>query len=293
MRGTVNIYLMFCLIPAAMALGGVSYIDAKAAANPVSSGKTQVMARIDQREITISEVEQEMQRLGLNPTQPESKAIAVNAIMDRYLFAKDARRAKIDKRPEAMWRMEAAREQALAEIYVNIVSQAPEPTRAELEIYMQEHPDLFKKAKRYGFSVIETAADGLDLDAITPLFDETKDFKDFEAWLKERNIRYTLSPATRDGASFPAPIRKRLGEYGPGDNVVLQGDNVVTIMKIITIEDAPLNFNEGAPLARTLIRQQRAQERLGAKRDALRENATIDYFRDGLALPQSTPEETR
>ncbi len=258
------------------------HFETALAGKPVASGQTQVIAKIGKREITISEVRQEIIRLGLDPTSKEAERQALNVIIDRALFVADAKRNKVDKRPEAMWRMETARDQALAEVYASIISQPPEPNPAEIEAFMAENPSLFGKARRYSFQVIELEMAKIDLDEATALFDETKDFSAFVKWLNENNIGYTLSPALRDGASFPDPIRVQLAQYGPGDNVVLAGDKLVTIMKIIAVEETPLSYKEGAPLARVILRRKKSQQRLQDKTNKLRAQVNIIYYREDL-----------
>jgi EpsD family peptidyl-prolyl cis-trans isomerase len=252
------------------------------AGKPVITGQTQVIAKVGKREITVSEVRQEIIRLGLDPTSKEAERQALNVIIERALFVADAKRNKVDKRPEAMWRMETARDQALAEVYASIISQPPEPNHAEIEAYMAENPSLFGEARRYNFQVIELEMAKIDLDQATKLFDETKDFSAFIKWLNDNNIGYTLSPALRDGASFPDPIRVQLAQYGPGDNVVLAGDKLVTIMKIITVEETPLSYKEGAPLARVILRRKKSQQRLQNKIEKLRAQVNITYYRKEL-----------
>ncbi|GEM_PF-3262452 len=258
------------------------HFETALAGKPVASGQTQVIAKIGKREITISEVRQEIIRLGLDPTDLDAERQALNVIIDRALFVADAKRNKVDKRPEAMWRMQAARDQALAEVYASIVSQPPEPNPAEIEAFMAENPSLFGEARRYSFQVIELEMARIDLDEATPLFDDTKDFSTFIKWLNDHNIGYSLAPALRDGASFPDPIRLQLAQYGPGDNVVLAGDKLVTIMKIMAVEDTPLSYKEGAPLARVILRRKKSQQRLQDKAEKLRAQVNIIYYRKDL-----------
>lgn len=275
------------LICAAMLLlaqtaGAPLIAPALAASNPVLSGQTQVIAKVGTREITISELRMEMARLNLNPAEQSAQKAALTAIIDRIVFAQEARRHKVDRKPEAMWRMETAREQALAEVYADIIAQPPEPTQADIRQFMQENPSLFADAKSYDFQVIEFETGAVAIEEVTPLFDETDSFNQFAKHLAGKNIPYTLSPAKRAAATFPKPIREQLAKYGVRDNIVLEGDERVTVMKIMAITPEPLNYKEGASLARLMLRQERSDERVQNKLEALRAQSGVTYYREHL-----------
>ena len=68
----------------AIALTLVSGAHAERA--PVQSGKTQVVARVGAKEITLSEMRLEMGRLGLSPLDPEAERTALQSLVNRTLF---------------------------------------------------------------------------------------------------------------------------------------------------------------------------------------------------------------
>jgi EpsD family peptidyl-prolyl cis-trans isomerase len=276
----IAILSVLLLVSAVSFTGPALALDKK-----VSSGKTQVVASVNGREVTLIELRMEMARLGLNPNEPYAEGKALKSLTDRVLIAEEARKAKMDKRPEALWRMEAAKEQALAEMYMGIVSQPAEPTQEDVETFILDNPTLFTAAKKYTFSVLDLEAGDFDLEVMTPLFDETSDFTKLEAYMKGQDIPYTISSAVRESSSFPEQIRLQLAEYTLGDNIVLQGDQQVSILKIINVSNAAITVLEGIPVARQLLKQEESRQRVENKLNELRGDARIKIFRQSAKLP--------
>ncbi len=262
--------------------------DALAGGKKVESGQTQVVAKVNGREITHNEVRVEMARLSLIPTDPNAERIAMQAIVDRTVAAEAARSAKIDRRPDALWRMEAAKEQALADLYMGLVAQPVEPTQSEIQDFMLANPTLFTEARRYSFSVLEIGLDDFDLDSMTPLFDERSDFKRLQDFLDKSQIAYSLSASVRPASSFPEAIRVQLAKYDVSDNIVLQGSDKISILKIIRIMNDSVTLEEGSPSARAILRREDATKKVTTRIEALRKTAKVTYYRD--TVKPSAPE---
>ncbi len=254
--------------------------SAVASGKKVSTGQTQVIAKVNNREITHSEIRVEMARLSLIPTDPNAERIAMQAIVDRIVAAEAAREAKVDRRPDAMWRMEAAKEQALADLYISLVAQPVEPTRAEVQDYMLENPSLFTEARRYSFSVLEIETQDFDVDQLSPLFDETSNFDKLSTYLDRQQTPYMLSASVRPASSFPIAIREQLAAYDVSDNIVLRGADKVSILKIMRITNDSVTLDEGTPAARAILRREDATKKVTNRIEQLRKNADVVYYRD-------------
>jgi EpsD family peptidyl-prolyl cis-trans isomerase len=251
----------------------------------VASGKTQVVARAGGRELTLTDLRLEMARLGLLPADPNSERIALESLVARTLLAKAAREANLHRKPDAMARMYAAQDQALADYYLAIASQPPEPTRPEIDAYITANPSLFGGRRAYDFLVLTLDSKNFREDALTPLFDRDADFSRLTAVLAKAGAPYSLASATQSGAAFPPPIREQLSKYAVRDNIVLKGDHETQIMKITAVRDDKLPAAEWGPLARQLMLQEDARKRSEALLARLKKNGEVAYFR-GAAAPK-------
>ncbi|MCI5045572.1 MAG: hypothetical protein MRY72_12815 [Aquisalinus sp.] len=276
--GKANMFV--CIIVSAFAI--LSDADSFARDVKVISGDTQVIANIAGREVTINELRIEMQRLGMNPLDPEAERQAFESLRDRILLVREATENKVDRRPETMWRIAAAKEQALVDMYLGIISQPPEPSQTDVQDFILQNPTLFARAKNYTFQVLELATSDFDAASLTPLFDEKPDFSALRANLEGAGVTYTLTESVRQAASFPEAVRVQLDAYEVSDNIVLQGDVRTSVMKITGIAPSGLSMAESLPLARALLRQKEAQQRISRKLEQLRDQTPVSVFRTTL-----------
>lgn len=248
-----------------------------------SSGKTQVVAKLDKREITIADLRSEMARLGLSPNDPEAEPAALQSIINRALLSDAARQAGFHRQPEALRQMATAQEQALADIYLASASQPAEPTRAEIEDFVTENPSIFSTRRIYTFSVMTLATEAFDASDLTPLFNESADFDALGEALDRAGLTYSLTPAVQPSDAFPEAIRRQLADYGVRDNVVIRGQTSTQIMKITAIRQAPVRGADAPAIARRMLMAQGAQKRAGGMLENLRQRAAVSYYRQSAA----------
>lgn len=270
---------------AAVIAVGLSASAASDDKKPVASGKTQVVARAAGRELTLTDLRLEMSRLGLSPADPASERVALESLMSRTLLAKAARDTSLHRKPEAIARMYAAQDQALADLYLSIASQPPEPTREEIGRFMRENPTLFAGRKTYDFAILTLESKNFKEDALTPLFDKEADFARLAGLLDKAGADYRLSTLTQSGAAFPAPIRVQLAKYGLRDNIVLRGDAETQILKIVAVRDDPGPEATWGPLARRLLIEAAAAKRAEALMARLKKEGAVAYYRASAAPP--------
>lgn len=273
--------LMITLALASLVLGVTSASATES--KKVSSGKTQVVAKLDGREITISDLRSEMLRLGLTPNSPDAERVALENIVNRRLLASAARKANFHRQPEALRRMAAAEEQALADLYAATASQPPEPTRAEIEDYILANPTLFSERRLYTFSVLTLPTDAFDQKKLTPVFDNSKDFSALVEILTKSNVTFAETPLRQLSSAFPEPIRKQLAQYGPRDNIVIKGDLETQIFKIVDVTNAFVPSADAPALARQLLLQQSSRDRTERLLASLKKEASVSYYRASAA----------
>ena len=253
-----------------------------------ASGKTQVVAKVGGREITLTELRLEMARLGLSPSDPAAERVALESLLNRTLLAKAARDSNLHRKPETMARMYAAQDQALADYYLALASQPAEPTREEVDAFISENPSLFSARKIYDFSVLTLETKNFKEEALTPLFDREADFSRLSAVLDKAGARYAVATATQSGAALPAPIREQLARYSLRDNIVIKGDKDTQIMKIVGVRDDRSESSEWPSLARRMLLEKAAGSRAEDLLARLKKDNEIAYYRPSAAPQPST-----
>ena len=286
-------FVRYFIIPAVLASGALSdslmmytkaaHANTYDARNLIASGQTQVIAKIGKREFTISELRIELSRLGITEVTPEAERLALQGLINRHLLASQARSKNIHRQPEAIMRVEAAKNQALADYYLRAASHPPEPTLQELDDYIAAHPGLFTDRTEYDFSVVTLKSDLFRVEEMTALFSETADFSALERLMETEEIAFEKSNLTQPSSQFPRDIRTQLRTYGINDNIVLQDGKITQILKIIGIRPAPLPKTQWLAIARRLFLEEAAIKRAQGLMDGLKAGHRISYFRKSLA----------
>lgn len=260
---------------------------ARAPAKPASSGETQVVAKAGPREITLSELRVEMSRLGLGVNASDSERIALDSIISRSLLVEAARSANLHRRPESVLRMQAAQDQALADFYLSISAQPPEPTPEEIADYIAANPSLFSDRRVYDFLILTLPTGRFDDAAMAPLFDESADFAALAAMLEKSGVAYSIASATHPSNGFPKPVREQLARYAVSDNIVIKGGEQTQIMKISRARREALPSSEWPATARRAILEEAAAKRAEETLARLRRAAAIEYYRPSAAPAKS------
>jgi EpsD family peptidyl-prolyl cis-trans isomerase len=276
-----------------LAAAAVLAADANAEKKTVASGKTQVVAKAEGKEITLTELRIEMARLGLSPADQNAERIALESLLNRVLLAGAARAAELHRKPETMARMYAAQDQALADYYLALTSQPPEPTREEVDDFIRSNPSLFAERKVYDFSVLTLETKNFNEKALTPLFDREPDFARLAAVLDKAGARYAIAGATQSGAVFPAPIREQLAKYAPRDNIVITGDRETQIMKIVRTRKEASDPAEWPPVARRLLLDDATARRAEELMARLKKDASVAYYRPSAAPAAAVPSQKK
>ena len=247
------------------------------------SGNTQVVAKVGAREITLSDIQIEAERLGLGVNDPGAAKYALQSIIDRTLLSDAAKQNKLSRQSEAIRKIAAAEEQVLADIYLSTASHPPEPTPTEIDAYISANADLFSKRKHYSFLVLTLPTETFDAEDLTPKFDETADFLALKRHLELSGAKFSLATLSRSAAAFPEPIRRQLAAYGVNDNIVIKGDDDTQILKITMEVAAPLDKREARKVARQILLQTAARDRSAALIANLRNQSRVEYLHAGLA----------
>ena len=253
------------------------------AAPKAASGETQIVARAGGRELTLSQLRLEMARLRLSPSDPDAERVALESLVNRTVIAAAARKAKLHRRPETIARMHAAQDAALVELYIASAAQPAEPTRADIEAYIEARPAVFAERRAYTLSVLTLETKYFDEQTLTPLFDEEADFSRLAGILEKAGADYSIAASVQPSTAFAEPIREQLAQYDVRDNIVLKGGDQTQILKIMEIRPVPIPEAERPALARRLIMEEAAAGRAREIVARLKAEAEVEYFRASAA----------
>lgn len=283
--------LSLTVLVVAVGLAACSNSEAK---KPAS----QVAAKVNSQEISVHQINFALARANAAGIPPEQAAKVrqevLNKLIDQELVVEQAMEKKLDRSPNVMMALEAARQEVLTRAYFEqLGSSIEKPTPEETKRYYSEHPQLF--SDRRVFNIQELTIQSGDQTIASQLKDMVvagKPLEEVANWLKEKDIKFNAGVAARAAEQIPLELLPRVHALKEGQGMVIQGPNNIVVMRVAETRSAPVSEAQATPTIELYLRNQRLKEMMLAETKQLREKAKITYqgeFADaGKALSEAT-----
>jgi len=218
------------------------------------SDASQVLARVNGDEITIHQLNQELNALGGERTTDRKQLL--DSLIDRQLLVQAAQKAKLDQTPSVVQEIERARTQVLARAYLSSkVRPAGPPSRAEEEAFYNANPDYFTNRKAYTFSALTMPAADFPVNQRKGL-EGIASLEQAAKWLDDHNLRYQRTTISRTTDALIGGLRDALKGAQPGKMFVITEADSVVIAQLREVHDSPVSLeNAQAQIARYLANQ--------------------------------------
>ncbi len=241
----------------------------------------QALASVDGEEITILQLNDELNRAKIQPEQIEStKKQLLESIIDRQLMKAEAERNKLDRTPHVMQAIARAKTQIIAQAFLqNIVSEIENPTPVEINEFYQGHPEFFSQRKKYNLSIIRFAKNEYN-DELKSIFGAAKSLNDVAKWLDKHNIPYLHEEITRDTAQMPREMSTRLQQKKKGDMFHVSENEDNLLVSINAIEAQPISAEVAKARIEMHLLNKKRRETAEAALARLRSSAEIEYLHD-------------
>ena len=294
MQGMKKLYLPL-LIVALMAGCGDKKDGAAKEEKP-----TQVAAKVNGTELTVSQVNFALQRIpNLDKDQTKAASLqVVRNLVDQELLVQKATEQKLDRDPAVVQALDAARRQIMAEAYMSRKLGTPaEPTDAEVTDYFNKHPELFTKRKIYRLQEIAIKAPKDKQEAIRKQLADSKTLNDFGAWLKAEKYTVQASQGVKPAEQLPQAILPKLAEMPDGQAMVVNTPDGLLVIVLAASQSQPVTLEQAKPAIARLLQNEAQQKAAKAELDSLKAAAKIEYvgeFADAgkeAAAPAEQPAE--
>lgn len=244
---------------------------------------TQSAARVNGAEITVHQINHVLTRLPgvTEETAPQARQEVLSRLIDQQLAVAQAQEKKLDRQPEVMTALEAARRDVLARAYLDhVVTAQGKPTAEEAKKYYADHPELFAKRRIYNLQQIVIEMN----DAILPVLREkvatAKSIEDVAAWLKEKGVRFAGKVETRPAEQVPLELLAILHPLKDGQAAVVNNQQGIMVVRIAAAQAAPVDEATAMPRILQFLASQRSKEIVDKEMKQLRDKAKIEYLGD-------------
>jgi len=241
---------------------------------------TQVAAKVNETEITVSQVNTVLSRTpDVTPTsEPRIKREILDTLIDQQLARQQALDAKLDRTPNVLQTLEAAKTEILARAYVERIAAAqPRPTPEEVKKYYDEHPALFSQRRVFNIEELTTPAKEGIAERIRAQAAKTSRLQDVAAMLKADDIKFTANNALRSAEQLPLDVLDRLQSMKDGEIAVFEARGGVQAIRVAASKSAPVSEAVAAPKINQYLFNQRLNAALLSEMKQVKDNAKIEY----------------
>ncbi len=275
-----NLRLLLPLAALIAGLAGCSKDDKKAA--------TQVAATVNSKELSVHQINFLLARSGANATSPEQTAAlrknVLERLIDQQLAVEEALEKKLDRSPDVVMALEAARREVLARAYIEQVGAGiVKPTDDEVKKYHSANPALFSERRVYALQEITVPSAAGMFNQLRDLAAAAKSMEDIVAALRTRNIQFNAGSATRAAEQLPLEVLPKIHALKDGQITVIEVAGNSTVVRLVSSQSAPVAEAVALPRIQQFLANQRAGEAAARDIKRLKEKAKITYAGDFAA----------
>ncbi len=272
------------LLLAAAALAGCGDDKAK------DAKPGQALASVNGEEITVLQLNEEMQRAGLPAAQQAVTGKQIlQALIDRELLEDEAAKEKIDRDPKVMQAIERARSLIIAQAYMQKrLGEPVRPTPAEVEDYFNKNPQFFANRKQFAMNELILAAADLTPE-VRAAADAARSLEEVAVFLDARDIKYGRAQVTRSTADLNPQLSGKLLAMPKGQLFVVREGERAMLISIAEVRDAPVTLAVAAPQIGQFLMNRKNKELAAAEIQRLRATAKIDYLNKDYAPGATVP----
>ena len=240
----------------------------------------QSIVSVNGDEITIHQLNAELQRANVQPAQQEMAGKQITkALVDRQILVQEAIKEKLDRNPKVMQAIESAKTQILAQAYLEgKVASIASPTEAEVTEYRVQHPEIFANRKIYVMDELSFIAESSSRQDLEALSNSAKTLEDVTSWLAAHQIKYGRTQAAHAAESLPAELLNKLSKMVVGDLIFVNSNGRTLAGRMVEIKNVPISEADAKPLIGRILAGQKRKQVAEAEMARLRGLAKIEYI---------------
>lgn len=241
---------------------------------------TQTVAKVDGTEITMHEVNLLLKGVP-NVTADNAPTVrkqVLDKLIDQQILVEKANKESLDRTPDVIIAMEAAKKEVLANAYLQkLVATSSKINETEVKNYFKEHPALFSKRRIYTFDDIGLERNDAVLATLKEDVAKQKAMPEIANWLKQNSIKYASGSYTRPAEQIPLTMLPKLQDAKEGETVIIEAGNSVHLIHIVKAQESPIDLAAATPFIKSFFVHTRGKEIIDEKMKQFRKEANVEY----------------
>jgi EpsD family peptidyl-prolyl cis-trans isomerase len=197
--------------------------------------------------------------------------------------------AKLDRDPEVLQALEAARREVLARAYLERQATvgAVEPTPQEIDKYFADKPALFAKRRIYTLDefIIQTPQSPASIESVLKGSNNARSFAEA---LKAQHLAFQTNTTTRPAEMLPLELLDKVSTLTEGQGVVLGKVGSVVAVVLDSAAPAPVGIEQARPAIAQFLLNDAKRKKVSAELKDLRTGAKVEYVGRFADAPASS-----
>lgn len=248
--------------------------------NTASNQPSQVLARVQGQDITESQFNFEIQRMGPSASaEPSFRSRALEQLVARSVLAKAATEQGIERDANFILAVDAYRQQLLAESYLtkkpNLTQHTVTPS--EVSAYYDANPHLYAKRRLFDLRVMHCRVAPLP-EAIKADLDKASNWNSIQTVVEKAGLKCSVGTPVTDAHALSAHSQSRMEQVKAGDVLTVQTDQQTTLLYVAQVMNAPMSQQEAEPLIQAALLQQKVRKSVDAEVQRLSKASPPEYL---------------
>ena len=243
---------------------------------------TQVAARVNSTEITVHQINHALARSrGLTPENAsQAKREILDGLISQELAKRQAILKGLDRSPNVILDMEAAKNEILARAYrESLVDYLPKPAPYEVETYYRKHPELFAQRRIFSLDELNFAGNDDVAAEVRAQVSRSRSLKNVAEWLQSRGIALSANRSVLAAEQIPLEILPKLQLMKEGETQLFgAGGPRFRLIQVVAFQAAPVDEATAAPRIRQFLSNRNSAEVIAKEMNEARKFATIEYL---------------
>ncbi len=259
---------------------------ALAACGGGETGKSsQVAVKINKDEVTVLQVNEQLSRLpaGVTPDQLEPATRRVlTSLVNQQLLVQQAIERKLDRDPQVLGALEAARLNILAQAYTQrVIAPQAKPTDQEVKKYYADNPDLFAERKIYRLQELVFEGTAVQLKGIQAAATGSRSLKQLADYLHGQKIAFSADSGVRSAEQLPLNQLPNIAQLKAGKLLVYStAPNRWSAIEVLASDPQPVDDKKASPVIEQFLANHKREVLTVAEVKRLRDAAKIEYVGD-------------
>ncbi|HQT26682.1 MAG TPA: EpsD family peptidyl-prolyl cis-trans isomerase [Burkholderiales bacterium] len=244
-------------------------------------GTSQVAAKVNSAEITVSQISNELTKL---PPVPQDKAgearrAVLGKLVEQQLFIQQAVSDKLDRTPKVVEDIDAAKRAILARAYLEkIASGVTQPTDEDARKYYDGNPALFSQRRIYSVQEYEIVPEEGLAEFLKASLAKGESLDGIGKDLKAKGTKFSERSGLIVPEQAPLELLPKLAAIQDGQTGVIESPKSISVVHVVSSKLQPVEFKTASNAIKQFMMNKRVKEAIDSEVGRLKAQAKIEYL---------------